>query len=152
MTKISELQVGQGSVEVEATVKELEETKTFNKFGKDLKVRNAVVEDDSASVKLTLWNDDVDKYNVGDKIKITNGYVNEFQGEKQLTAGKFGKIEKVGAGEADVATDSTTTAEESSLEKTSEKPDSEEAAGLADTSNPEVAKEEVEEAVKEGEI
>lgn len=148
MTKISELTVGQGSVEVEATIKELEETKTFNKFGRDLKVRNAVIEDDSGSIKLTLWNDDVDKFNVGDKIKLSNGYVNEFQDEKQLTAGKFGKIEKAGEGESDIPTDSTTTAEDGSLEKTQEKPDSEEAAGISDTSKKEVAEEEV----KEGEI
>lgn len=141
MTKIKELTAGQGSVEVEATVKELEETRTLNKFGRDLKVRNAVIEDDSGSVKLTLWNEDVDKYAVGDKVKISNGYVNEFQGEKQLTSGKFGKIEKVGEGEADIPTDSSTTAEEP-----------EEAAGISDTSNPEVAAEEAEEAKEEGQI
>ena len=35
------------------------------------------------------------------KIKITNGYVNEFQGESQVTAGKFGKLEILGEGEAE---------------------------------------------------
>jgi replication factor A1 len=95
MVKIAELQPGQGSVEVEAVIKELEETKTFNKYGKELRLRSAVIEDDSGATKLTLWNDDVDKFGVGERIKVVNGYVNEFQGEKQLTSGKFGKIEKV---------------------------------------------------------
>ena len=99
MTKISELTTRQGSVEVEGTIKEIEEPRTFNKFGRELRVANAVLEDDSGTIKLTLWNDDIDKYKQGDKVKITNGYVNEFQGEKQLTSGKFGKIEKVGKGE-----------------------------------------------------
>ena len=93
--KISELNIGQGSVEVEGTVKEIGEAKTFNKFGKDLSVANAMLEDDSGSIKLTLWNDDVKRFKDGDKLKVVNGYVNEFQGEKQLTSGKFGSLEKV---------------------------------------------------------
>ncbi|MBT4135518.1 hypothetical protein HOD75_03450 [archaeon] len=98
MVKISELQAGQGNVDVEGTVKEVGEVRTFNKFGRDLSVANAMLEDDSGSIKLSLWNDDATKYKSGDKIKITNGYVSEFQGEKQLTSGKFGKIEMAGEG------------------------------------------------------
>ena len=97
--KISELFPRQGSVNVEGTIKEIGEVRTFDKFGKQLRVADAVLEDDSGSIKLTLWNDDVDKYKAGDKVSITNGYVGEFQGDKQLTSGKFGKIEKVGKGE-----------------------------------------------------
>ena len=95
MTNISELMVKQGNVEVQGVIKEIGETKTFNKFGKELKVADAILEDESGSIKLTLWNDDSQRYKEGDKVKITNGYVNEFQGEKQLTAGKYGKIEKI---------------------------------------------------------
>jgi replication factor A1 len=95
MVKISELQAGQGSVSVEAEVKSIEAVRTFNKSGRELRVANAVVSDDSGEIKLTLWNEDIEKVSVGKKIKITNGYVNEFQGEKQLTSGKFGKLEIV---------------------------------------------------------
>jgi len=91
--KISELTVRQGNVDVEGTIKEIGEIKNFNKFGRELRVADAILEDDSGTVKLSLWNDDVEKFKAGDKVKITNGYVNEFQGEKQLTAGKFGKME-----------------------------------------------------------
>jgi replication factor A1 len=91
--KISELQTGNSSVEVSGKVKEISEPRTFNKFGRELKVANAVLEDDSGSIKLTLWNADIEKVKVGDTVKLTNGYVNEFQGEKQLTTGKFGKLE-----------------------------------------------------------
>lgn len=99
MTKISELTPRQGNVDVEGVITEVGEVRTFNKFGKPLVVANAILKDDSGTVKLTLWNDDASKYKAGDKIKIANGYVGEFQGEKQLTSGKFGKIEKVGEGE-----------------------------------------------------
>lgn len=97
--KISELTTGQGNVDVEGNLSEVGEPKVFTKFGRELKVSNAILKDDSGSIKLTLWNEDVSKFNEGDTVKITNGYVNEFQGEPQLTAGKFGKMEKVGEGE-----------------------------------------------------
>ena len=93
MTKISELEKGKTGVDVAGTIKELGEVRTFDKYGRTLKVANAVLTDESGEVKLTLWNDDIEKVKQGDSIKITNGYVNEFQGEKQLTTGKFGKLE-----------------------------------------------------------
>ena len=90
---ISELRARQGSVNLEAVVKSIEEPRAFNKFGRDLRVTNAVIEDDSGSIKLTLWNDDIDNVHVGDTVKVTNGFINEFKGENQLTTGKFGKLE-----------------------------------------------------------
>lgn len=94
--KISELKSGQGNVDIEVIVKSVEEPKTINKYGKELRLANAIVTDGESEVKLTLWNDEVDKVKVGQAIIITKGYVNEFNGEKQLTAGKFGKIEVKG--------------------------------------------------------
>lgn len=91
--KISELKSGQGKVDVEAEVKSIEPERSFNKYGRDLRVTNAIISDDSGSIKLTLWNQDIEKVQIGNKVKITNGFVNEFQGEKQLTTGKFGKLE-----------------------------------------------------------
>lgn len=93
--KLSELKAGQGKVDIEVTVKSKAEPRVFQKFGKDLKVANAVVSDSSGEMQMSLWNDDVDKINVGDTLKITNGYVSEFNGSKQLTSGKFGKLEVV---------------------------------------------------------
>ncbi len=93
--KISELNVGQGNVTVEGEITEIGEKRSFNKYGRNLMVCNAVFSDDSGTIKLTLWNDDAERFKVGDKIRISNGYVSEFQGEKQLTSGKFGTIEKI---------------------------------------------------------
>ncbi len=95
MAKISELTVGQGKVNIEGVVKEISDTRAFNKYGRELKVANAVLEDESGAIKLTLWNEEIMKVKNGDKVKITDGFVNEFQGEKQLTAGKFGKLEVI---------------------------------------------------------
>lgn len=91
--KIVDLQSKQGKVDVEGKIIDKQEPREFDKFGNKGKVCNCTLKDDSGKISLTLWNEDVDKVNVGDKVKVTNGYVNEFQGEKQLTAGRFGKIE-----------------------------------------------------------
>jgi len=121
--KISELNIGQGSVEVEGTVKEIGEAKTFNKFGKDLSVANAILEDESGSIKLTLWNDDVSRFKDGDKLKVVNGYVNEFQGEKQLTSGKFGSLEKIdGSASAEPTTEDAAPKEEAEESPAEDKP------------------------------
>lgn len=98
MVKLSELQSGQGKVDIEVSVKSKAETRTFNKYGKDLRVCNAIVSDGESDMVLSLWNEDIEKVNVGDKLKVINGYVSEFNGTKQLGAGKFGKLEVVGAG------------------------------------------------------
>ncbi len=59
-------------------------------------VCNAAVKDeDGEEVSLTLWNDDYKKVNDGDKVKITNGWVTEYKGKIQISAGKKGTIETI---------------------------------------------------------
>lgn len=95
--KVSELQPRQGKVDIIVELVEKGEVREFSKFGKSGRVCNATVKDDSGTIKLTLWNDDIDKVNVGDKVELKNGFVNEYQGEMQLTAGRFGSLEVVGS-------------------------------------------------------
>ena len=97
---IKDLSAGQGKVDVVVKVLEKGEVREFQKFGKPGRVCNATVEDDSGKISLTLWNDDIDSVNVGDTIHVTNGYVSEWQGEKQLSTGRFGKLEIVNASDA----------------------------------------------------
>ena len=119
--KISELKAGQGKVDVEVVVKSKAEPRTFNKYGKDLRVCNAVVSDDSGDISFSLWNDDIDKINIGDKVKVTNGYVSEFNGQKQLTSGKFGKMEVI-SGSSAVDSESADSGGENSGEVKEAKP------------------------------
>ncbi len=90
---IKDLQPKQRNVNIVAEVTEIGDVRTFEKFGTQGRVANAVIKDDSGTVKLTLWNDQIDKVKVGDKVEIKNGYVNEWQGEIQLTTGKLGSLE-----------------------------------------------------------
>jgi len=93
--KINELQPRQGKVDIEMEIIEKGEVREFQKFGNPGRVCTAIAKDDTGQIKLTLWNDEIEQVDVGDKVKITNGYVNEFQGEKQLSAGRFGKMEVI---------------------------------------------------------
>ena len=90
--KISELKAGTGSVSVEGEVVSVDETREINKYGRTLRVANATLKDKSGTINLVLWNDDIEKVKAGSKIKIENGYVNEWQSKAQLTTGKFGKL------------------------------------------------------------
>jgi len=64
------------------------------KFGPG-QVATATLEDESGSVKVTLWNENISKVAVNDKVSIENGYVDSFRGELQLNVGKYGKMSKV---------------------------------------------------------
>jgi len=100
--ELKDLKAGQGKVDVVVSVVSKEEPREFQKFGKTGKVCNAIVKDSSGEMKLTLWNEQVDLAGIGDKVHIINGYVSEWQGEAQLSTGKFGSLEMVekGSGEA----------------------------------------------------
>nr|MBC8495959.1 hypothetical protein [archaeon] len=86
--KISELKPKQGNVELQAEVTDMGEVREFQKFGNPGRVVNATIKDDSGSVALTLWNEQIDTVKVGDKIELKDGFVNEWQGEMQVTTGR----------------------------------------------------------------
>ena len=93
--KISDLSPGTGNVELEAEVVEVESPREINKMGKMLRVANATIKDDSGTITLVLWNDEIDKVQPGNVIKVSNGYVNSWKDKMQLTLGKFGKMQVV---------------------------------------------------------
>ncbi len=81
-------------VEVEADVVDKGSTRQVQSrmSGETFNVADAVVQDETGNVKLTLWNEQIDQVNVGDRIKIENGYVTSFKSEIQLNVGKYGKL------------------------------------------------------------
>ncbi len=81
-------------VSVEAKVVEKGDAREVKSRFKDetYRIVDAVVADETGSIKLTLWNEQIDKVNVGDNIKIDNGYITSFKGENQLNVGKFGTM------------------------------------------------------------
>jgi ssDNA-binding replication factor A large subunit len=103
-TKITELKAGMNAT-IEGEITSIEPTREVRtKFGKLIRVANATLNDGSGDVVITLWEKDIDKVSVGDKVEIENGWVSEFKGAMQVTAGKQGKlIVKGGEGAAEEA-------------------------------------------------
>lgn len=96
---ISDLKAGASNVEIEAVVAEKDEPReVITKYGKRLNVANAVLKDDTGSIAISLWGNDINNIDIGDRVKVTNGYVGEFRGAPQLSTGKYGKIEVVEKG------------------------------------------------------
>ena len=92
--EIKDLQNGMKRIEVEAQVVDKSPTRQVQSKFKDevFNVADAIVQDDTGTIKLTLWNEQIDQINIGDKIKIENGYVTSFKSEIQLNIGKYGKF------------------------------------------------------------
>ena len=93
--QVKDLKPKQGNVDITIDVVDVGDVREFDKFGKPGKVANAIAKDETGDIKLTLWNDDIERVKAGDKVHLTNGYVNEWQGVKQLTPGRFGSLEVV---------------------------------------------------------
>jgi len=115
---IKDLKIREGNVDLVVEVVDKGDIREFQKFGKPGRVCNAKVKDESGEVTLTLWNEDIDKVKVGDKIHIKNGYVSEWQGEPQLSTGRFGELEIVSGDGA--ASSEASPSEESAPEQPSE--------------------------------
>jgi len=81
-------------VEVEAKVISKDATREVLSRYKDVvhRVANAAVSDGTGTIKLTLWNDQIEQVNVNDNIKVENGYITTFRGEMQLNVGRYGKL------------------------------------------------------------
>lgn len=93
--KIADLKGEQSRVDVEGEVIEKGDVRTVNlRAGGTSTVADATIRDDSGTIKLSLWGEQINSVDVGDKIKIENGYTKAFRGEVQLNIGRYGKLSK----------------------------------------------------------
>ena len=80
---------------IELTVREKGSPRDFtSRSGSSGKVCDAkAVDADGEEVGLSLWNDEIERVQAGSRIRITNGWVREWRGNLQVSAGRFGKLE-----------------------------------------------------------
>ncbi|MBN1784675.1 MAG: DNA-binding protein [Candidatus Bathyarchaeota archaeon] len=92
--KINELRDGSRRVDIEANVIQKSETREVrSKFTNEtFRVADATIEDETGTITLTLWNEQTEQVNVGDRVRIENGYIKSFRGELQLNSGKYGTL------------------------------------------------------------
>jgi len=95
MTKISEIARGMSNIVVSGKVIDISDPRDVNtRYGRK-RVADAVIEDDSGQIKLSLWEGQIDTVSVGDKISVSGAYVTEFRDTMQLNIPKSGKLEIV---------------------------------------------------------
>jgi len=90
--KIAELKDGMRGVNVSGMIVKIGEPKDVQTRYGSARVANAILEDETGRIMLVLWEENIDKVAVGDKVRIENGYVTSFKGKLQLNVGRYGKL------------------------------------------------------------
>ena len=91
--KIGELKAYMNDVSLKAKIAELKEPREImTKFGTTTTLTEAILEDDSGTIKLTLWGNQAESMEEGSEIEIAGGFTKEFRDELQLGIGKKGSI------------------------------------------------------------
>jgi ribosomal protein S18 acetylase RimI-like enzyme len=90
--KIGDLQEGQQYIVVEGEIETIPEPRTVKsrKTGEDLQVINIPLSDDSSSITLVLWNDQIRQVEENSRIRIENARVSAFRDEPQIGVSKWG--------------------------------------------------------------
>lgn len=91
---IKDLRDGMRTVETEGEVIDISSPREVSlRTGGQAKVADATLKDDTGTIKLSLWDSQIEQVTKGARVKITNGYTNQFRGEVQLNIGRYGKLE-----------------------------------------------------------
>lgn len=95
--KVEDLRTYSRRANVKVKVVRKDESKTVvsKRNGNTYRVAEALVGDETGCVLLNLWNEDIDRFEVGDVIEIRNGYVKLFRGSMRLNIGRYGEARKI---------------------------------------------------------
>lgn len=92
---VSELTPRSRGVDLTLQVVEKKEERdvTVRSTGKNHRVAEFLVGDDSGVILLSLWDDNIDAIEIGKTYELKNGYVSIFRNSMRLNTGKYGSIE-----------------------------------------------------------
>ncbi len=68
---------------------------TSRSDGTSHRVCEALIADETGSVYMSLWDDNVDSVVEDQVLQVSNGYINLFRGSMRLNIGKYGSYEEV---------------------------------------------------------
>jgi GNAT superfamily N-acetyltransferase len=94
ITRISDVTDDDKRYIIEGTVDKISEPREVfsKKDNKYHKVVDAILKDDSASIKLVLWDDMIRQVRTNERIRIETAYASTFRDELQLNVSRFGRI------------------------------------------------------------
>ncbi len=91
--KVKDLKAGMKKVSLKAKVLEIPKSKVvYTRFGTWASVSNALIGDETGSIRMSLWNQQINTVSKGDVIDIKNSKVARFNGELQLKLGRSGNL------------------------------------------------------------
>lgn len=91
MTGIATLRANSNAT-VEGTITAISPVRDVTTARGPGRVADATLQDETGTITLTLWGDDAGRYSVGQKVRVTDGWVKDFRGKLQLSMGRTGKI------------------------------------------------------------
>lgn len=91
--KVDELTPSTKQVDLLVKVLSLGDRRTIDsKYGGSRDLMEARVGDETATVTMTLWDDQIDEVDEDDVLEIDNGYVSLVRGHMRLNVGKYGSF------------------------------------------------------------
>ena len=91
--KINEIKRGMSNISVTGEVTDKSERRRVRtRFG-SRNVCDAILEDETGRIKISLWEEQTDTVNVGDKGKIIGAYITEYRNRLQLNIPRSGRLE-----------------------------------------------------------
>jgi len=81
-------------VNIKVKVLSVSQTQRITAGGAGHEILEAEVGDETGSIILVLWDDNIASINVGDVLQIENGFVSSFKGNWRINVGKYGKMVK----------------------------------------------------------
>ena len=93
---IRDLKPGMSSVNIKVAVSNISKRKHIT-TGKGIEheILEVGVEDETGMMTLVLWDEKIIPLEVGDVLRIENGFVTSFKGEWRINVGKYGEIAKL---------------------------------------------------------
>ncbi len=90
--QIKDLNATSKGVNLTANILKIEPPRTVNTQDGQKTVTEALLGDNTGTVKLSLWDSQISQVKVGDQAKIKNGYISSYKGELKLNIGKYGQL------------------------------------------------------------
>jgi ssDNA-binding replication factor A large subunit len=92
LVKIRDIKDGMRGLVLVGTIKSVGDTRSVTTRYGPATVATATLEDETGSIRLNLWRDQIARAKVGDNVRLENAFVRVFNGQNELNIGKDGKI------------------------------------------------------------
>lgn len=92
---VEELDPEADEVEITGTITELPTPRAVSTRYGQKRITTVTFEDDTGSIDLTLWEEEIDAVEEGAEVEIEGAYVREWADDIQLNIGRDGNIQQV---------------------------------------------------------